>query len=302
MARTYALGWTGCLTVDMVASVQHAEDDRAAGYEVSMSRIWNDGHRFAGRVAIVTGAGGALGGAVARALGREGARVALGYRTSAKSASENVDQIIAAGGEASALELDVTDDASIAHFVASVADEYGVIDVLVNAAGRIDPRDAVRFQDIAPAELSALLDVDVVGSVRMCLAVRPHMEAAGRGAIVNFSGSYGNGVDQDNLVNSVAVGYCTAKGAVRALTASLARDLAPRIRVNAISPGAIEANWEADWEIPAAQVEQAIAMTPLKRMGLPEEIAESVLFLASDGGGYVTGQVLQVDGGWLMTG
>jgi NAD(P)-dependent dehydrogenase (short-subunit alcohol dehydrogenase family) len=174
--------------------------------------------------------------------------------------------------------------------------------VLVNTAGRIDPKDAVRFRDIVPAELAALLDVDVLGSVRMCTAVRPHMEAAGRGSIVNFSGSYGNGIDQDNLVNSVAVGYCTAKGAVRAFTASLARDLAPAIRVNAIAPGAIEANWEDDWEIPAAHVEQAIEMTPLKRMGRPEEIAEAALFLASDGGGYVTGQVLQVDGGWLMTG
>ena len=74
------------------------------------------------------------------------------------------------------------------------------------------------------------------------------------------------------------------------------------IRVNAIAPGAIQANWDADWDIPAAHVEQAIEMTPLKRMGLPEEIAEATLFLASDGGGYVTGQILHVDGGWLMPG
>src|ERR1700722_20173531 len=264
--------------------------------------IWNDGHRFAGRVALVTGAGGVLGGAVARALGREGAHVVLGYRTSADSANENVEQIRAGGGDAFAAPLDVTDEASVEHFVASAVERYGAIHVLVNTAGRIDPRDAVRFREIVPKELADLLDVDVLGSVRMCKAVAPHMQAAGRGAIVNFSGSYGNGIDQDNLVNSVAVGYCTAKGAVRAFTASLARDLAPAIRVNAISPGAIEANWEADWEISPAHVEEAVRMTPLKRMGLPEEIAEATLFLASDGGGYITGQVLQVDGGWLMTG
>jgi NAD(P)-dependent dehydrogenase (short-subunit alcohol dehydrogenase family) len=267
-----------------------------------MDKLWNDGHRFAGRVAVVTGAGGALGGAVARALGREGARVALGYRTSRESADENVDRVVAAGGEAFAAELDVTDESSVTSFVAAVAERYGPIHVLVNTAGRIDPKDSVRFGDLVPGELAALLDVDVLGTVRMCQAVRPHMEAAGQGAIVNFSGSYGNGIDQDNLVNSVAVGYCTTKGAVRAFTASLARDLAPLIRVNAISPGAIEANWEADWEISPAHVEQAVQMTPLKRMGLPDEIAEATLFLASDGGGYVTGQVLQVDGGWLMTG
>jgi 3-oxoacyl-[acyl-carrier protein] reductase len=282
--------------------VGDSEDQAKATATTPSDTIWNDGHRFAGRVAVVTGAGGALGGAIARALGREGARVVLGYRTSADSANENVGDIAANGAEAFAAPLDVTDEASVAAFVSAAVDRYGAIHVLVNTAGRIDPNDAVRFSDIVPAELAALLDVDVLGSVRMCMAVRPHMEAAGRGAIVNFSGSYGNGIDQDNLVNSVAVGYCTAKGAVRALTASLARDLAPIIRVNAISPGAIEANWDTDWEIPAAHVEQAIQMAPLKRMGLPDEIAEATLFLASDGGGYVTGQVLQVDGGWLMTG
>jgi NAD(P)-dependent dehydrogenase (short-subunit alcohol dehydrogenase family) len=267
-----------------------------------MEKLWNDGRRFVGRVAVVTGAGGALGGAVARALAREGARVALGYRTSRDSAQANVERIEAEGGEAFAAVLDVTEEASVRDFVAGAVERYGPVEVLVNTAGRIDPKDYVRSQQIDPRELAQLLNVDVLGSVRMCQAVREHMEAAGRGSIVNFSGSYGNGVDPENLVNSVAVGYCTTKGAVRAFTASLARDLAPLIRVNAISPGAIEANWEADWDIDPAQLEQALQMTPLKRMGTPEEIAEATLFLASDGGGYITGQVLQVDGGWLMTG
>jgi NAD(P)-dependent dehydrogenase (short-subunit alcohol dehydrogenase family) len=267
-----------------------------------MEKLWNDGSRFAGRVAVVSGAGGALGGAVARALGREGARVALGYRTSRDTAQANVEEIEAQGGEAFAAMLDVTEEQSVEDFIAGVVERYGDIEVLVNTAGRIDARDYVRFEQIDPRELAQLLNVDVLGTVRMCKAVRPHMQSAGRGAIVNFSGSYGNGVDQDNLINSVAVGYCTAKGAVRALTASLARDLAPVIRVNAISPGAIAANWEDDWDVDPAQLEQAIQMTPLKRMGVPDEIAEATLFLASDGGGYITGQVLQVDGGWLMTG
>jgi 3-oxoacyl-[acyl-carrier protein] reductase len=267
-----------------------------------MSKLWNTGRRFEGRVAIVTGAGGALGGAVASRLGGEGATVALGYRSSRDAAQAHVDAITAGGGRAHAGRIDVTDTAEVDAFVADVVDRYGRLDVLVNTAGRIDVADAVHFQDADPEDIRKLLDVDVLGTMRVCQAARPHLQASGAGVIVNFSGSYGNGIDQDNLVNSVAVGYCTAKGAVRALTASLARDLAPAIRVNAIAPGAIEANWEADWEIPAAHVEQAIQMTPLKRMGRPEEIAEAALFLASDGGGYVTGQVLHVDGGWLMPG
>jgi 3-oxoacyl-[acyl-carrier protein] reductase len=264
---------------------------------------WNDGRRFAGRTVIVTGGSGALGGASAKAFAREGARVAISYRSGRDAAEGLVADIAAAGGEAIALPLDLGADAPAAEsFVDAVVQRFGTVDVLVNAAGRIDAADAVRFDRVDPDAWDALFRVDVKGTMLMCAAAVPHLRAAGRGAIVNFSGSYGNGVNQENLVNSVAVQYCAAKGAVRAFTAALARDLAPEIRVNAISPGAIEANWEGDWGIPPEHVAEALAMTPLRRMGKPEEIAETVLFLASDGGGYITGQVLQVDGGWLLTG
>ncbi len=267
-----------------------------------MDRQWNNGARFAGRVAIVTGAGGVLGGAAARAFGREGAKVVLTYRTSNDAAEENAAQITGAGGEAQAAHLDVTDEQSVAGLVQATVERYGRIDILVNTAGRIDARDAVRFDALDTDDLAQLLQVDVLGTARVCKAVIPHMREAGGGAIVNFSGSYGNGTDKDNLVNSVAVGYCAAKGAIRGFTAALARDLAPEIRVNAVAPGAIAANWEADWGIPADHLENARRSTPLDRFGQPDEIAEAVLYLASDGGGYTTGQVLEVDGGWLMTG
>jgi 3-oxoacyl-[acyl-carrier protein] reductase len=263
---------------------------------------WNDGRRFEGRVAIVTGAGGALGGAVARALGREGATVALGYRSSEEPARESLAAIEAAGAKGHIGRLEVTDGASVERFVADVAERYGRIDVVVNAAGRIDPADAVRFADSRAEEFAKLLDVDLVGTFRVCQAALPHLKATGNGAIVNFSGSYGNGIDQQNVVNSVAVTYCAAKGGVRAFTSALARDLAPEVRVNAVAPGPIEANWEDDWEIPQEHLDEALAMTPLGRMGRPEEIAETVLYLASDGGGYTTGQVLEVSGGWILEG
>jgi len=263
---------------------------------------WNDGNRFAGRVAIVTGAGGALGGAAARALGREGATVALGYRSSEESARENLTAIEAAGGNGHIAQLEVTDDDSVERFVADVAERYGRIDVVVNTAGRIDPADAVRFADSKAEEFAKLLDVDLVGSLRVCHAALPHLKTTGNGAIVNFSGSYGNGVNQENMVTSVSVTYCAAKGGVRAFTSALARDLAPEVRVNAIAPGAIEANWEDDWEIPEEHLKETRDMTLLGRMGKPEEIAETALYLASDGGGYITGQVLEVSGGWILDG
>jgi 3-oxoacyl-[acyl-carrier protein] reductase len=263
---------------------------------------WNNGRRFEGRVAIVTGAGGALGGAVARALGREGATVALAYRSSESSAAEALAAIESAGASGHIAPLEVTDRESVESFVAEVAERYRRIDVVVNAAGRIDPADAVRFADSNEAAFAQLLDVDLLGAFRVCQAATPHLRATRNGAIVNFSGSYGNGIDQENVVNSVAVTYCAAKGGVRALTSALARDLAPEIRVNAVAPGPIAANWEDDWEIPKEHVDEALAMTPLGRMGLPEEIAETVLYLASDGGGYTTGQVLEVSGGWILDG
>jgi 3-oxoacyl-[acyl-carrier protein] reductase len=263
---------------------------------------WNDGRRLEGRVALVTGAGGALGGAVARALGREGATVALGYRSSESSAREALGEIEAAGSAGHIARLEVTDEQSVARFVAEAVERYGRIDVVVNAAGRIDPDDAVRFADSRAEAFDALLDVDLLGTFRVCQAAVPHLRESGNGAIVNFSGSYGNGTNQENVVNSVAVTYSAAKGGVRALTSALARDLAPEIRVNAVAPGPIAANWEEDWEIPQEHIEEALAMTPLGRMGKPEEIAETVLYLASDGGGYTTGQVLEVSGGWILDG
>ena len=115
-----------------------------------MSR-WNDGRRFEGRVAVVTGAGGTLGGAVARALGHEGASVAGGYRSSRSAADEVVADIEDRGGTAHSGALDVTDDQSVGAFVDGVVERYGRVDILINAAGRLDEADTVRFDALETA-------------------------------------------------------------------------------------------------------------------------------------------------------
>jgi NAD(P)-dependent dehydrogenase (short-subunit alcohol dehydrogenase family) len=200
---------------------------------------WNDGHRFSGRVALVTGAGGTLGGAVARGFGREGASVLVGYRSSQSEAESVAAEIVADGGTAATHQLDVTDQASVARFVDQADALYGRIDVLVNTAGRLDEEDTVRFEHMSADAATALLAVDVIGTMRMCHAVIPHMRRHARGAIINFSSTYGNGTNPENAINWVPVTYCAAKGAIRGLTASLGRDVAPEIRVNALAPGPI---------------------------------------------------------------
>jgi 3-oxoacyl-[acyl-carrier protein] reductase len=266
-----------------------------------MGALWNDGRRFEGRVAVVTGGGGTLGGAVARGFGSEGASVAIGYRSSQSQAAEVVAELEGAG-QAHSGHLDVTDQDSVDAFVAGVMQRYGRLDVLVNAAGRLDEGDTVRFSELDTAAATALLQVDVIGTMRMCHAVTPMMLEGGGGAIVNFSSTYGNGINPDNAINFVPVTYSTAKGAIRGLTTTLARDLAPEIRVNALAPGPISGEWETAWGVSTEHIDEAIAMNPLKRFGKPEEIAETVLFLASDGAGYITGQVIHVDGGWVVAG
>jgi 3-oxoacyl-[acyl-carrier protein] reductase len=258
--------------------------------------------RFTGRPVVVLGGAGVLGSAAARAFGREGAQVAIGYRSSAQVAESLVAQLQAAGNTAFCAVADVTDAASVRGFMAQAADRLGGIEILINAFGRIDAADAVRFDATDPAAFDELFRVDVRGTLFACQEALPYLRAAGQPAIVNFAGSYGNGTNQENLVNSVSVSFCAAKGAIRGFTAALARDLAPHIRVNAISPGMIAANWDADWNISAEHLAEAVAATPLRRLGTPEEIAESVLYLASPGGGYTTGQILQADGGWVMPG
>jgi 3-oxoacyl-[acyl-carrier protein] reductase len=263
---------------------------------------WNDGHRFSGRVALVTGAGGTLGGAVARGFGGEGASVLAGYRGSREAAESVAGDVVAGGGAASVFQLDVTDQASVDRFVNQADALYGRIDVLVNAAGRLEEADTVRFEHMSADAAAALLAVDVIGAMRMCHAVIPHMRRHGHGAIINFSSTYGNGINPENAINWVPVTYCTAKGAVRGLTASLARDVAPAIRVNALAPGPISGNWEQEWGVAPGHIEEAKAMNPMKRFGDPREIAETVLFLASDGAGYINGQVIHVEGGWVPAG
>jgi 3-oxoacyl-[acyl-carrier protein] reductase len=263
----------------------------------------SDGKRFVGRVALITGASGFLGGAIAKAFAREGARVALGYHRSETIAVRTLAEIVAAAGFGHTASLDVTNQDSVSTVVEDIVGRWGRLDVVVNCAGRYTTDEEIRFTASSSTEAFAnLLEVDVLGTFRVCKASVRHLRAT-NGVIVNITSAYAVGDNLSNHNISSSPTYYAAKGAVRAFTSALARDLAPHVRVNSVAPGCIARNWEEDsrrGQLPADSAE-VVALTPLKRMGQPEELAQAVLYLASDGGGFITGQVLEVSGGLLMS-
>ncbi|MFO7168574.1 MAG: 3-oxoacyl-ACP reductase FabG [Chloroflexota bacterium] len=245
--------------------------------------------RLQGKVALITGAGRGIGRATALTFAREGARVALADIDLAQAESAAAE-VAAAGGEALPLHLDVAQAESVRAAVGRAVEWGGRIDVLLNNAGIT--RDA-RMLTMTEQQWDAVIDVNLKGVWLCTQAVAPHMLAAGRGSIINASsivGLYGN-FGQTN--------YAAAKAGVIAMTKTWARELGPGgVRVNAVAPGFIATEMVST--VPAKVVAAVLERTPLRRMGTPEEIAAVYLFLASDESSFVTGAVIQADGGLVI--
>lgn len=246
--------------------------------------------RFDGKVAVVTGAAQGNGKAIATALAQAGAAVAC-CDIQADSLASTVAGITAAGGRAVAVPLDVTDAAGCVAAAERVRAELGDAAILVNNAGiiRRTPLDADSFA----ADWDAVMAVNTTGVMQVSRAFLDQLKAT-RGSIVNLGS-----------IMSVTAGpglsaYAASKGAVLQLTRAMAHDLAPfGIRVNAIAPGVIETPMTEATRANADAIGRFMAHTPMRRVGLPEELAGPVLFLASSAASYVTGALLPVDGGYL---
>ena len=240
-----------------------------------------------GRTALVTGAATGIGRATALLFAQAGARVVVNHWRQTEGAQALVHQIRTAGGDALAYEADVSDAAA----VQAMADAVGAVDVLVNNAGIIQEK---AFLDTTEADWDRLLAVDLKAVFLVCRAVIPGMLSKGQGAIVNIASDLGIlGRERYAL-------YCAAKAGVIGLTKSLAREFAPQhIRVNAIAPGPVATAMVSLEHMSAEWVKKELAI-PQHRLGAPDDIAATALFLASDLSGFYTGQVLGPNGGSVM--
>ena len=243
---------------------------------------------LSGKVAVVTGASKGIGAGVAKALAAAGAAVVVNYASSREGADKVVAEITENGGRAIAVQGDVSQAADVARLFAETKQAYGKLDILVNNAGvfAFAPLEA-----ITEAEFHRQFNVNVLGTILATQAAVPHFGEGG-GSIVNLTS-----VASLSAIPTSGV-YAASKSAVDSLTRVFAAELAPKkIRVNAVAPGATATEGAAAMDMPQAMVEAMIASIPLGRIGQPADIAQSVLFLASDDSSWVTGERLTASGG-----
>ncbi len=248
--------------------------------------------RLENRVAIVTGAAQGIGRIYALALAAAGARVCVSDITVPE---ETLAEITKAGGEASAVKADVSDQVSLDAMVAHTVSRFGRLDVLVNNAGMFGSLKMQGFADIAPEEWDRVMAVNVRGVWQAITAAVPAMKRAGGGNIINISsGTVFKG-------SPYLLHYVTSKGAVIALTRAIARELGDsNICVNAIAPGLVmSSNVQShpDWQNIAASI---VSSRAIKRESMPDDLIGALLFFASQDSKFVTGQTLVVDGGSVM--
>ena len=240
--------------------------------------------------AVVTGGSRGIGRAVAEALAAEGATVAVIYAGNIKAAEDTVRTIEEAGGKAFAVQCDVADEDAVTDMVKMVHEKLGTIDVFVNNAGIT--RDGLLMR-MKREDWDAVLSTKLTGVYNCTKAVTKIMMKQRSGSIINMTSVVGE------TGNAGQANYAAAKAGVIGFTKSVAKELASRnIRVNAVAPGCIDTDMTA--VLSDAVKEEMIKSIPLGRTAAPEEVAQAVVFLASQKAGYITGQTLNVDGGMVM--
>jgi 3-oxoacyl-[acyl-carrier protein] reductase len=246
--------------------------------------------RFEGKAALVTGASRGIGRAIALRLAGEGANIVVNYNAQADAATSVADAVKAGGSEASVVQADVARSADVERLVQAALNAFGRIDVLVNNAGIT--RDTLLMR-MSEDDWDAVLDTNLKSAFLVTRAVMRPMLRQRHGRIVNITSISGV------IGNAGQANYSASKAGLIGFTRSTAREVASRnITCNAVAAGVIETEiWRG---VPESAIESLLQMIPAGRKGTPEDVAEAVAFLASDAAAYITGQVLNVDGGMVM--
>jgi len=243
--------------------------------------------RLTDRVAVVTGAGRGIGAGSALAFAEAGADVAITARTESQL-EEVAEQVRTLGRRALVFPADVNDLDNLERFVEATVKEFGRLDVVVNNAGGTMPGS---ITETSVRDLEAAFHWNVATAFALSRAALPHLLVGGHGSIINITSAMGR------LRDRGYVAYGTAKAALAHMTRLMAADCAPRVRVNAVAPGSIATSaLEMVLTIDELRTEM-VDRTPLARLGDVEDIAIAVLYLASDASSFVTGKILEVDGG-----
>ncbi len=243
-----------------------------------------------GKIAVVTGGTSGVGREIALSLAAEGANVAVNYRSSAKDAEILVDEIVAKGGKAKAYKADVADFAAVKAMVDYIVNDFGGLNILINNAGLAIRQ---RFLETKPDDWHRQIDACLYGAIHCCHAAAPHLDAAGNGRIVSVIGNSSR-VGESGLAIVAA-----ARAGVVALMKSLARELGRSgTTANTVSLGLVETPHDKDWV--DANRDKLIKLYPLRRLGVPGDVAPMVALLASPHSGWITGQVLSISGGFSM--
>ena len=247
-----------------------------------------------GKVAIVTGSATGIGAGAALALAKAGAKVVVNYSKSEAEAKGTVDAVKKAGGEALLVQGNVAADADCRKIAKAALDSWGRIDILVNNAGTTKFASHEDLDALTAEDFAAIYAVNVIGPFQMIRAAAPALKKSGAGAVVNVSSVAGlSGVGS-------SVAYAASKGALNTMTLSLARALGPEVRVNAICPGYVATRWFVDrfgQERTDKISEDQAQTTPLKRAGMPDDIADAILFFCLPLSRHITGEFLAVDAG-----
>lgn len=251
-----------------------------------------------GKTAVVTGSAAGIGAATAILLAQAGANVVVNYTKSENEAKSTAEAVKAAGAEVRIVQGDVARDEDCRKIAAAALDAWGRIDVLVNNAGTTKFAAFSDLDALSDEDFARIYRVNVIGAFQMVRACAPALKARGEGAVVNVSSIAG----LHGIGSSIA--YAASKGALNTMTASLARALAPAVRVNAVCPGFVATRWFAGTFGQEAADQMAAAhkkMVPLDRVADGHEIAKTILFFAGSQSRHITGETLLVDGGLHLT-